>query len=87
MVEPYGFFDTASRRAQHVVLGAAIFLAVVAVAALIWVSWRAGVLALATAAAMGVLGNYTMRRSPEGKRHRRPCQGLAQLDARWRLVA
>ena len=66
LVEPYGFFDTASRRAQHVVLGAAIFLAVVAVAALIWVSWRAGVLALATAAAMGVLGNYTMRRSPEG---------------------
>lgn len=66
LVEPYGFFDTASRRAQHVVLGAAIFLAVVAVAAIIWVSWRAGVLALATAAAMGVLGNYTMRRSPEG---------------------
>ena len=66
LVEPYGFFDTASRRAQHIVLGAAIFLAVVAVAAIIWVSWRAGVLALATAAAMGVLGNYTMRRSPEG---------------------
>ena len=66
LVEPYGFFDTASRRAQHVVLGAAIFLAVIAVAAIIWVSWRAGVLALATAAAMGVLGNYTMRRSPEG---------------------
>ena len=66
LVEPYGFFDTASRRAQHIVLGAAIFLAVVAVAALVWVSWRAGVLALATAAAMGVLGNYTMRRSPEG---------------------
>ena len=66
LVEPYGFFDTASRRAQHVVLGAAIFLAVIAVAAIIWVSWRVGVLALATAAAMGVLGNYTMRRSPEG---------------------
>ena len=66
LVEPYGFFDTVSRRAQHIVLGAAIFLAVVAVAAIIWVSWRAGVLALATAAAMGVLGNYTMRRSPEG---------------------
>lgn len=66
LVEPYGFFDTASRRAQHVVLGAAIFLAVIAVAAIIWASWRAGVLALATAAAMGVLGNYTMRRSPEG---------------------
>ena len=66
LVEPYGFFDTASRRAQHVVLGAAIFLAVIAVAAIIWVSWRAGVLALATAAAMGVLGNYTMRRSPQG---------------------
>lgn len=66
LVEPYGFFDKASRRAQHIVLGAAIFLAVVAVAALVWVSWRAGVLALATAAAMGVLGNYTMRRSPEG---------------------
>ncbi len=66
LVEPYGFFDTASRRAQHIVLGAAIFLAVVAVVAIIWVSWRAGVLALATAAAMGVLGNYTMRRSPEG---------------------
>ena len=66
LVEPYGFFDTASRRAQHVVLGAAVFLAVIAVAAIIWVSWRAGVLALATAAAMGVLGNYTMRRSPEG---------------------
>ena len=66
LVEPYGFFDTASRRAQHVVLGAAIFLAVIAVAAIIWVSWRAGVLALATAVAMGVLGNYTMRRSPEG---------------------
>lgn len=66
LVEPYGFFDKASRRAQHVVLGAAIFLAVIAVAAIIWVSWRAGVLALATAAAMGVLGNYTMRRSPEG---------------------
>ena len=66
LVEPYGFFDTASRRAQHVVLGPAIFLAVIAVAAIIWVSWRAGVLALATAAAMGVLGNYTMRRSPEG---------------------
>ena len=61
LVEPYGFFDTASRRAQHVVLGA-----VIAVAAIIWVSWRVGVLALATAAAMGVLGNYTMRRSPEG---------------------
>ena len=55
LVEPYGFFDTVSRRAQHIVLGAAIFLAVVAVAAIIWVSWRAGVLALATAAAMGVL--------------------------------
>lgn len=66
LVEPYGFFDTASRRAQHVVLGAAIFLAAIAVAAIIWVSWRVGVLALATAAAMGVLGNYTMRRSPEG---------------------
>ena len=66
LVEPYGFFDTASRRAQHVVLGAAIFLAVIAVAAIIRVSWRVGVLALATAAAMGVLGNYTMRRSPEG---------------------
>jgi len=66
LVEPYGFFDTASRRAQHVVLGAAIFLAVIAVVAIIWVSWRVGVLALATAAAMGVLGNYTMRRSPEG---------------------
>ena len=66
LVEPYGLFDTASRRAQHVVLGAAIFLAVIAVAAIIWVSWRVGVLALATAAAMGVLGNYTMRRSPEG---------------------
>ena len=66
LVEPYGFFDTASRRAQHVVLGAAIFLAVIAVAAIIWVSWRVGVLALATAAAMGGLGNYTMRRSPEG---------------------
>lgn len=38
LVEPYGFFDTASRRAQHIVLGAAIFLAVVAVAAIIWVS-------------------------------------------------
>ena len=66
LVEPYGFFDTASRRAQHIVLGAAIFLAVIAVVAIIWVSWRVGVLALATAAAMGVLGNYTMRRSPEG---------------------
>ena len=44
LVEPYGFFDAASRRAQHVVLGAAIFLAVIAVAAIIWVSWRAGVM-------------------------------------------
>lgn len=66
LVEPYGFFDTASRRAQRIVLGAAIFLALCAVAAMMWVSWQAGVLALAAAAAMGVIGNYTMRRSPEG---------------------
>lgn len=66
LVEPYGFFDAASRRAQHIVLGAAALLALAAVAAIIGVSWRAGLLALAAAAAMGVLGNYTMRRSPEG---------------------
>ncbi len=43
---------------------AAIFLAVVAVAAIIWVSWRAGTCS-PWPRRHGVFGNY-MRRSPEG---------------------
>ncbi|MFR5827641.1 MAG: hypothetical protein ACLUE1_00455 [Adlercreutzia equolifaciens] len=72
-------------------MGAAIFLAVIAVAAIIWVSWRVGVLALATAAAMGVLGNYTMRRSPEGNdiaAHAKPCAtGCAMAAGRSRATS
>ena len=66
VVEPYGFFDRGSRRAQHIVLGCAAFLALCSVASIIWLDWQAGVLGLLAAGAMGVIGNYTMRRSPEG---------------------
>ncbi|MEC4293857.1 DUF2207 family protein [Adlercreutzia shanghongiae] len=66
LVEPYGFFDKASRRAQHIVLWAAAALALLGVAGIIWIGWRSGVLALLAAAATGVLGNYITRRSPEG---------------------
>ena len=65
-VEPYHFFDKGSRRAQRVMLVAAGVLTLAAVASIIWLNWFAGVLALASAAALGVLANYTMRRSAEG---------------------
>lgn len=64
--EAYGFFDAGSRRAQRVLLVLAALLAVAAVLAWIWIGWRPALLALATAAAVGVLANYTMRRSVQG---------------------
>lgn len=66
LVEPYGFFDKGSRRAQRVVLVAAALLAVLAVVSFFTLGWLPAVLALAAAAATAVLGNYTMRRSVEG---------------------
>ncbi|WP_296008683.1 DUF2207 domain-containing protein [uncultured Adlercreutzia sp.] len=66
LVEPWHFFDRASRRAQHVVLGAALALALLSLAALIWLDVQAGVLGLLAAVGCGVLGNYTMRRTSEG---------------------
>lgn len=66
LVEPYGFFDKGSRRAQRVVLVAAALLAVLAVVSFFTLGWVPAALALAAAAASAVLGNYTMRRSVEG---------------------
>lgn len=65
-VEPHGFFDRGSRRVQHVMLAAAALLALAAVVAILWLNWQAGILALVSAGALGVLANYTMRRSAEG---------------------
>lgn len=65
-VAPYGFFDQGSRRAQQVVLIVAGCTALVAVPAWIILGWASGVITLAAAACLGVLGNYIMRRSPEG---------------------
>lgn len=64
LVEPCRFFDEGSRRAQRVLLVAAAVLAVLAVASFIVLGWATGLLVLAAAAAVGVLGNYTMRRRP-----------------------
>ena len=66
LVEPYGFFDGGSRRAQRVVLVSAALLAVLGVAAVFTLGWLPAALVLAAAAATAVLGNYTMRRSVEG---------------------
>lgn len=66
LVEPENFFDLASRRAQRAVLAAAGFLALIALGALVLVGWQVALLVLAAAAATGVLGNYTMRRTPAG---------------------
>ncbi|MDE8701681.1 DUF2207 domain-containing protein [Adlercreutzia equolifaciens] len=65
-VEPYGFFDSKSRRAQRAMLVVAALLAVAGVAALFVLGVATGLLTLAAAAAVGVLANYTMRRSPAG---------------------
>lgn len=65
-VEPYGFFDGKSRRAQRVMLAVAALLAVAGAAALFVLGAATGLLTLAAAAAVGVLANYTMRRSPAG---------------------
>lgn len=65
-VEPYAFFDGKSRRAQRVMLVVAALLAVAAVAAFFILGAATGALTLAAAAALGVLANYTMRRSPSG---------------------
>lgn len=62
----HGFFDAGSRRAQRVLLVLAALLAVSAVLAWFWLGWCPAALALATAAAVGVLANYTMRRSVQG---------------------
>ncbi|MEC4185336.1 DUF2207 domain-containing protein [Adlercreutzia sp. R21] len=64
LVAPCHFFDEASRRAQHVLLAAAAVLALAAVGSFIFLGWVVGLLVLLAALCVGVLGNYTMRRTP-----------------------
>lgn len=65
-VEPEHFFDRRSQRVQRVMLVAAAVLAVLALVACFTLGWVTGLLALVSAAALGVLANYTMRRTVEG---------------------
>lgn len=65
-VEPLEFFDRRSRRVQRLMLVVVVVLVVLAVAAWFVLGWLPAVLTLASAAALGVLANYTARRSPEG---------------------
>lgn len=65
-VARYGFFDQGSRRAQRALLVVAAVVALAGLSAFLWADSWAALLALATAAAIGVLANYTMRRSQEG---------------------
>lgn len=65
-VARYGFFDQGSHRAQRVLLVLAAVVALTGLSAFLWADGRAALLTLATAAAIGVLANYTMRRSQEG---------------------
>lgn len=65
-VASYGFFDEGSHRAQRGLLVAAAVLVLMGLAAFVGLGWRPALLALATAAAVGVLANYTMRRTPAG---------------------
>ncbi len=65
-VEPYRFLDLLSRRAQRVMLVGAGVLALAGLVALFALNVPTGLLSLAAAVALGVLANYTMRRSPTG---------------------
>lgn len=65
-VATFGFFDQGSRRAQRAMLVVAAVLGLLGLSAVFWADWRAAVLTLLTAAGVGVLANYTMRRSEAG---------------------
>lgn len=88
-IETFGFFDNGSRRAQRVLLVLAALLAVAAVLAFLWLGWLPALLTLATAAAVGVLANYTMRRSVQGNEITAHAKALRNWmrDGGWSFAA
>ncbi len=87
--DPGRFFDASSRKAQRIVLALGALLLVAAVATFAFIGWQVGLLVLLAAAAVGVLANYTMRRTPQGNEIAAHAKALRNWmrDGGWEVQA